>query len=633
MTPSFIVVALGAVAAVAGTGLLAARCARAPRVFLIALTIAMFGLAVAQAAQAIGDLAGYSGALFRAMELGGQALAPLALCWALAELAGGSLPARFGMRLAAAAIGVVVFVVLGTDPLNPGEPLGKAWPQPSLHYETIPKALIDFLAGFALLTGAAGALVVGMRAWRGRGRDELVQPSLVVAGATALVAIPGISAALHLPVPAKDLYALTCALATGLVWFAVHAAEHRGLVDEPLHGAPEPAGYPDRDRRAASASGPGAREDDWYERDDDYPRDGGRGGHGPREAAGPEVGLSYPGLAALAAEPAERSRVAGGPPRHDQYRQPGQDGAFDDSGSWDDPAWFGSDAGQGGPERYAADEDAGYGRGRYGDEPDSLAGPDDYGPGPGAVAAGVGELPGAEPRGGLFGQIAIYTLLEDRIDDFDRLTGQVVEQVRAAEPGTLAYIVHAVPTAPLQRILYEVYADRAAYEEHKSRPYVAAYEAERRRLVLATNVIELDLRQAKVSPFPSYSAISDILSESGIDLTGVTGPRPGQRGRERGTVRREVPPASGGYPPGSGGGGYPPGSGGYPPGSGGYPPGSGGGGYPPASGGYPPDDRYGRPPQGRPGPGPAPGPGQDQGGGDPRQDGWAGLRRDDRGYR
>ena len=38
------------------------------------------------------------------------------------------------------------------------------------------------------------------------------------------------------------------------------------------------------------------------------------------------------------------------------------------------------------------------------------------------------------------------------------------------------------------------------------------------------NVIELGLQQAKVSPFPS---ISEILTESGIDLTGVT--RPGRR--------------------------------------------------------------------------------------------------------
>ena len=123
------------------------------------------------------------------------------------------------------------------------------------------------------------------------------------------------------------------------------------------------------------------------------------------------------------------------------------------------------------------------------------------------------------------------------MDEFDRLTEHVVEQVRADEPGTLVYIVHAVPTAPLQRILYEVYQDHQAYDEHRARPYIVEYEADRRRCVLATNVIELGLRQAKVSPFPSFSTISDLLSESGIDLTGVTRSARG-RGRDRDPARQ-----------------------------------------------------------------------------------------------
>ena len=131
----------------------------------------------------------------------------------------------------------------------------------------------------------------------------------------------------------------------------------------------------------------------------------------------------------------------------------------------------------------------------------------------------------------LFGQIAIYTLLEDRVEDFDRLTRRVVRQVRAHEPDTLVYIVHAVPSAPMQRILYEVYRDRSAYEEHKRQPYVIAFEADRRPFVLATNIIELGLQQAKVSPLPS---VSDLLSDTGFDLLSDSGfgqpgygPRPG----------------------------------------------------------------------------------------------------------
>jgi quinol monooxygenase YgiN len=54
-------------------------------------------------------------------------------------------------------------------------------------------------------------------------------------------------------------------------------------------------------------------------------------------------------------------------------------------------------------------------------------------------------------------------------------------------------------SAPLQRILYQLYADRSAYDRHQERPYVADFESRRRPLVLATNVIELGVRQAKVA--------------------------------------------------------------------------------------------------------------------------------------
>ncbi len=73
-------------------------------------------------------------------------------------------------------------------------------------------------------------------------------------------------------------------------------------------------------------------------------------------------------------------------------------------------------------------------------------------------------------------------------------------------------------------------------------------------MVLATNAIELGLQQAKMSPLPSYSAISDLLSESGIDLTGVTRSSRGSAatagGRYGRTAPRELPASDGGgYPP------------------------------------------------------------------------------------
>ncbi|MGI9009351.1 MAG: hypothetical protein ACR2FU_24705, partial [Streptosporangiaceae bacterium] len=162
MTGSLIVVALGAVAAAAGTGILAARCARTPRLFLLAWTVAVFALAVALAAQALGYLSGFSDLIFRAMELGAQAVAPLALCLGLVELVGRSIISRFAMRLAVAAIGVIVLVIMGSDPLSPNITLGTSWPDPAAVYQLVPVGLIKFLAVFTLLTALGSALAAGV---------------------------------------------------------------------------------------------------------------------------------------------------------------------------------------------------------------------------------------------------------------------------------------------------------------------------------------------------------------------------------------------------------------------------------------------------------------------------------------
>jgi quinol monooxygenase YgiN len=111
----------------------------------------------------------------------------------------------------------------------------------------------------------------------------------------------------------------------------------------------------------------------------------------------------------------------------------------------------------------------------------------------------------AGPAGGTarpYGRILIFTLLEDRVTEFDRLAEQAAEEVRLGEPGTLVYVIHLVPNAPLQRIFYEIYRDRAAFDGHESQPYMKRFVADRRSCVLATNVIELRLKHAKVAPLP-----------------------------------------------------------------------------------------------------------------------------------
>ncbi len=99
-----------------------------------------------------------------------------------------------------------------------------------------------------------------------------------------------------------------------------------------------------------------------------------------------------------------------------------------------------------------------------------------------------------------YGRILIFTLLDDRVTDFDRLAEEAAEYVRTGEPDTVVYVIHLVPNAPLQRIFYEIYRDRAAFDSHESQPYMQRFVAERRTCVLATNVIELRLKYAKVAP-------------------------------------------------------------------------------------------------------------------------------------
>jgi quinol monooxygenase YgiN len=153
------------------------------------------------------------------------------------------------------------------------------------------------------------------------------------------------------------------------------------------------------------------------------------------------------------------------------------------------------------------------GGGRY--RPDDEFRPGDaYRPAEGSPPASpyapYGRRPGrppapAQPPSPLrpYGRIQIFTLLDDRAAEFDRLAEEAAELVSAGEPDTLVYVIHLVPNAPMQRIFYEVYRDRAAFDAHESQPYMQRFVAGRRSLVLATNVIELRLKYAKVAPLPA----------------------------------------------------------------------------------------------------------------------------------
>jgi quinol monooxygenase YgiN len=112
-------------------------------------------------------------------------------------------------------------------------------------------------------------------------------------------------------------------------------------------------------------------------------------------------------------------------------------------------------------------------------------------------AATANGSPPATPRP--YGRLSIFTLLEDKAAEFDRLAELAAEGVRTTEPDTLVYVIHVVPKAPMQRIIYEIYRDRAAFESHERQPHIQRFAADRKACVLATNIIDLRLKYAKVA--------------------------------------------------------------------------------------------------------------------------------------
>jgi len=80
---------------------------------------------------------------------------------------------------------------------------------------------------------------------------------------------------------------------------------------------------------------------------------------------------------------------------------------------------------------------------------------------------------------------------------YDRLVAETIEAIKADEPGTLVYASHLVEGQPLQRIFYELYRDRAAFEAHESSPATRRYLAERDQYLASTEVDWLTLQTGK----------------------------------------------------------------------------------------------------------------------------------------
>ncbi len=531
-----IVAVLGVLVAAVGSGVLLTRCFRAPRGDLIAWAIGLLGLLVSLGAQAMGYLKGFDGTTFRAMELGAQVVAPLAFLAALTEVSARSALGRFCARLYIGALGVVALVILALDQLTTAR-FSKSFPPAATFYQIPPNYVLMYLIGpLTALIAVITMLMVLARSGR-PGWKNAVQGQLLGGVAALSLAYPGLAelASHHVKahIPLGSAFAIICLFAAALGWLAglrsaalpLAAMHGQSAGDEDWAG-----GDPRRDRARADGyrGGDGY---DGYDRADRYGRPDGYGSARDRgqdsNYADPRYGDSFADGGVYRGGGLYRPGPPGRDARDDRPDSRAADGyaefetgdflpadLADGDQAWDDPdrALRGGEW-QSRPE--PSDWDAADQVGRWDDgDPERRSqrnGRRHYGD----------DDPADRRRADLFGQITIYTLVDDRIDAFDRITERVVEQVRRHEPDTLVFIAHAVPSAPTQRILYQVYRSRAAYQRHLAQPYVQQFDLDRRPHVVATNVVELGLQQAKVSPFPS---VADLYPEPGYDTSGFERP-------------------------------------------------------------------------------------------------------------
>jgi len=78
----------------------------------------------------------------------------------------------------------------------------------------------------------------------------------------------------------------------------------------------------------------------------------------------------------------------------------------------------------------------------------------------------------------------------------DALAALLSEQasfVRKAEPGCLVYRVHRSTSDPGLFLFYEMYADDAAFDVHRSAPHLAAYRQRREQEGLTLGPAEVEV--------------------------------------------------------------------------------------------------------------------------------------------
>jgi quinol monooxygenase YgiN len=98
----------------------------------------------------------------------------------------------------------------------------------------------------------------------------------------------------------------------------------------------------------------------------------------------------------------------------------------------------------------------------------------------------------------MFGLSVRFTCHDaDSAVGFDRLVAETVPEIKKHEAGTLVYAVHTVEGQPLQRIFYELYRDRAAFDAHEEQSHTRRFLAAREQYLASVSVDFLTLQIGK----------------------------------------------------------------------------------------------------------------------------------------
>lgn len=89
----------------------------------------------------------------------------------------------------------------------------------------------------------------------------------------------------------------------------------------------------------------------------------------------------------------------------------------------------------------------------------------------------------------MFGLVVRFYLKDEAAAvGFDQLVSETAPGIRTGEPGTLVYASHGVEDEPLQRIFYELYADRAAFDAHEQQPHTLRFLDQRQQYLTGYDV-------------------------------------------------------------------------------------------------------------------------------------------------